>query len=100
MLESVALSAGIEEIGDQAFYASGLTGIALPEGLESIGENAFGYCSDLMGVYIPASVRRIAKDAFDGSYSVILEVTAGSAGHSFANENKLPYTLHPVWLKE
>ncbi len=99
MLESVTLSAGIEEIGDQAFYASALTSIMLPDGLTSIGESAFGYCADLMGVYIPLSVKLIAKDAFSECYNVILEVTAGSAGHTFANENKLAYTLHPVWLK-
>ncbi len=99
MLESIALSTGIEEIGDQAFFASGLTGITLPEGITSIGESAFGYCTDLMGVYIPGSVTQIARDAFSDSYQVILEVSAGSCGHTFANENKLAYTLHPVWLK-
>jgi hypothetical protein len=99
MLESATLCSGLEEIGDQAFYSSGLTGITLPEGVTSIGESAFGYCMDLMGVYISGSVKRIAKDAFDESYYAILEVGVGSYGQTFANENKLGYTLHPVWLK-
>ena len=99
MLEGVALSAGIEEIGGQAFYASGLTDITLPDGLASIGENAFGYCTELMSVYLPGSVTRIAKDAFSDCYQVILEFPAGSYGQAYANENKLPYTLHPAWLK-
>jgi hypothetical protein len=54
---------------------------------------------NLMGVYIPASVTRIAKGAFDESFYAVLEVMAGSVGYTFANENKLTYTLHPVWLK-
>jgi hypothetical protein len=99
MMESATLCSGIEEIGDQAFYFCGLTGITLPEGLTCIGESAFGYCMDLMGVYIPGSVKRIAKDAFDDSYYAVLEVDIGSYGQIFANENKLGYTLHPVWLK-
>jgi ubiquinone biosynthesis protein COQ9 len=42
MLKSIALPASIEEIGNQAFYSSGVSEITLPEGLKSIGESAFG----------------------------------------------------------
>ena len=42
-LKSVVIPASVEEIGEQAFYDSGLTSITIPASVKEIGEMAFGY---------------------------------------------------------
>ena len=63
-LSSVTLPKGLKEIGDRAFYGSGITSIELPEGLRRIGEHAFAYSGLTGSVHIPASVRDIQPYAF------------------------------------
>lgn len=71
-LSSVTLPEGLREIGDRAFYGSGITSVELPEGLRKIGERAFA-SSGLAGtVHIPASVKDIQPFAF----SYLSHVTA------------------------
>ena len=63
-LSSVTLPEGLKEIGNRAFYGSGITSIELPEGLRKIGENAFANSRLTGTVHIPASVRDIQPYAF------------------------------------
>ena len=45
----------LKTIGYQAFYGTKFTSLHIPEGVESIGYQAFGYCSNMVSVSIPAS---------------------------------------------
>lgn len=61
----VTLPSGIRLIADRAFtYTEGITSIRVSEGVEHIGSCAFAVDSNLKKVYIPKSVKSIAKDAF------------------------------------
>lgn len=51
-------------IGSHAFYFSRSEQIVLPEGLQVIEEAAFYYCSSLIAVNFPSSLRSIGAEAF------------------------------------
>ncbi len=64
-LSKVELNDGIEEIGEMAFtWTSSLTEIDLPNSLLSLGKGSF-CLSGLKKVVVPASVKKIGKQAFD-----------------------------------
>ncbi|MBU5450255.1 leucine-rich repeat protein [Acetivibrio sp. MSJd-27] len=64
-LENVVIEAGVESIGNYAFYGcSGLTSITIPDGVPSIGNKAFYGCESLTSVTIPNSVISIGEQAF------------------------------------
>ena len=66
-LTAVTLPAGLESIGDYAFYGcTSLTAVTLHDGLQGIGDNAFCGCSALTSIDIPASVTSIGVNAFYG----------------------------------
>lgn len=52
-----------------------------------IGSKAFGGNPNLEMVYLPASVRTIAGDAFRGSGHVVILCPKGSYAHNWANQN-------------
>lgn len=57
----------LKEIGASAFCGKNqIKTLNLPDGVEIIGENAFGDCSQLISIYIPASTTSIS-DAFTGN---------------------------------
>jgi len=67
ILTSVDLSAAInlQEIGETAFgYCSELTSIALPANLTSIGNYAFRSCTKLENLELPDSLTSIGREAF------------------------------------
>ena len=52
-------------IQDKMFqWAKKLTGVTLGEGVTSIGEMAFGYCSELKNITLPATLTEIGDQAF------------------------------------
>jgi hypothetical protein len=64
-IETINLPAGLEEIGDFAFYCcTDLEEIKLPEGLKRIGAYAFYKCN-FSSVLIPSSVKVIKERAFE-----------------------------------
>ncbi len=62
-LDVVTLGKNVIEIGDYAFYKSGLNQIVLPQGLKRIGASAFNY-TDLKHIDIPNTVEEIGNYAF------------------------------------
>ena len=55
---------GITEIGEGAFFGTGITGFTLPDTVETIGQLAFGACLSLEEVTLPPSVQTISSGAF------------------------------------
>ena len=82
---SVALSEGLESIGDWAFEDSdSLASVILPERLESIGDSAFSGCDRLTSVILPEGLESIGEYAFnscDSLQSVTLPRGLSSIGH-------------------
>jgi len=91
-LKAVSLPEGLTDIGDQAFYDSGLlsvtfapglkaigpdafwgceiTSAKLPDGLERIGSGAFSTCYDLTSVAFGQGLEIIGPEAFEGCYAL------------------------------
>lgn len=67
-LKSITIPQNVQEVGEYAFYESGLKSVKLEDGLEKIGEYAF-YGTQLTGVNVPGSVRSIEANAFNNSVS-------------------------------
>ena len=63
-LLSFRFPGGIKSIGEFAFARSALTAIQIPAGVERIGNGAFYHCDNLSSVSIPATVTEIEPDAF------------------------------------
>ena len=63
-LETLALTEGIEEIGEFAFARSTLTAVVLPDGVRHIGYGAFYHCDALEDVVIPDTVMCVEPKAF------------------------------------
>ena len=66
-LTSIALPAGIKNIGTNAFVRSGLKGITIPESVTIINGDAFAYCKSLETVTIGSKVTSISQGAFYSS---------------------------------
>ena len=63
-LESVVLPEGLEQIGEMAFFSTGLTGIRIPESARAIGEMAFWDCENLVFAEVAGKDTMIGKHAF------------------------------------
>ena len=71
------MPSSLTEIGEDAFWSTGISEVILPDGLKTVGRNAFQYCNDLTKLVIPQSVESISGNAFYcSSYSgnKILEI--------------------------
>ncbi len=51
-LSNIELSSGLTEIGEQAFYTSGLTAIDIPASVTTIGQKAFNFSKSLTNINI------------------------------------------------
>ena len=64
---SLSVPATVKTIDTYAFYgAKTLSSLTLAEGLETINEKAFGYCTGIATLNVPASVTYVGNAAFDG----------------------------------
>ena len=65
------ISSSVTSIGEWAFGGcSPLTAISIPASVTSIGECAFDGCNSLTSITIPSSVTSIGECAFDGCFSL------------------------------
>lgn len=69
---TLTLPKGLYTIEDEAFAGTIASAVVMPEGVISIGARAFSKCANLMEIVIPATVRNIAEDAFQGSDNVLI----------------------------
>ncbi len=85
----------LQQIGTAAFYEDtwGFESIELPESVTYISDMAFGKCTSLSKVIIPASVTSINKNTFKNSPNVTLYVTDGSYALEFAKNHNLKYQI-------
>lgn len=81
------------EIGMGAFQSAGITSVTLPASVTAIGQFAFADCAALQSITIPASVTSIGMWAFDGCNAVTIRCAAGSAAHTYAVNNWIPFEL-------
>ncbi len=72
-LDILELPADLAAIGEEAFAGAACQCVVVPDGCESIGPRAFANCPNLMYVRIPASVKTVAEDAFEGCGDVWID---------------------------
>lgn len=83
-LEEVELSEEITEIGDGAFFNSGIEEIDLPDSITSIGASAFQE-SKLKGILIPSATVSLGNYVFaDCAYLEYVSMEAGSIPSSWS----------------
>lgn len=64
-IERIAIPAGVESIGDKAFYrCESLIDITFGEGVTTIGASALAGCSELISVAFPASLKTLGREMF------------------------------------
>ena len=86
------LPASLEMIGEEAFEGIAASRIQLPETLTEIGDRAFANARSLRQVYIPASVKTIGRNAFDGTRQLTITGASGSYAKTWARENGIPFS--------
>ena len=65
--ESVAfLPSQLQTVGRDAFTSCRITGAVFPSTLTNVESGAFRNCTDLKALFLPASLRYLSSDAFDG----------------------------------
>ena len=88
---TLKLPENLKAIGDEAFMGVEATDIFVPDGCESIGSRAFAGNTSLKYITIPASVKEIASDAFEGCNSLTIRAPRGSAAAELATAHNIPY---------
>lgn len=90
-LKTLTLGRGISSVRMGTFQdCQELEEVVLPEGTVEIGKYAFRN-TGLYRVYVPASVKRIHKQAFAENSRLTLFVSAGSYGEKYAKARGIPY---------
>lgn len=95
-LATLTLKSGLEYLDDYAFSGClKLTTVSLPTSLEYLGSGAFDSCELLKSATIPSSVEDIGSGVFDNcNESLKLRVKRNSAGHEFAEDEEIPYSVY------
>lgn len=65
-LGEVNLGSKLNEIGNQAFYGSGLTDVLIPDSVAVLGDWTFGSCEELREVTLGSGIDGISSYAFSG----------------------------------
>jgi len=63
-LKGIAFPSGLTNIGNQAFYNTGLTSVIIPATVKTIGWSAFEKCTSLKTVSLPSTLTVIESDTF------------------------------------
>ena len=85
----------VTSIGEYAFYGTLLQDITIPSGVNSLNQYSFASCPDLNKVTIRRNVTSIHANAFKDSPNLYIICYNGSAAHTFAVNNNIPYELLP-----
>ncbi|MCK9170931.1 MAG: leucine-rich repeat protein [Treponema sp.] len=100
-LGTIRLPAGITEIGDSAFFGSGISSLTLPEGLTTIETNAFSG-SSLTSVTLPESLKSIGEFAFSNTHLASITIPSGveKIGRDFVtSDNELESVIFQAGSK-
>lgn len=93
-LTEIVVPEGVAYLGSRAFTnCKSLTTVSLPDTLNAIGLSAFSSCDSLNNLVVPETVTYIYSSAFYGCEELVLTVREGSYGHSFAENNHIPFLL-------
>jgi|GEM_PF-1629110 len=93
-LTSVVLPANLTEIDDNAFAGCTLLAeVTIPSKVTRIGQYAFGTCSNLARITIPPTVTTIETGAFEESNLLTIYGATGSAAHTYAVNNVVPFQI-------
>ena len=79
-LQEITLPSTLKEIGNSAFYQTGLTSVVIPNGVTAIHSGTFSYCYELTSVTIGNGVEIIYDDAF-GDCTKLTNITWGTTGN-------------------
>lgn len=92
---SLVIPADMTEIRENAFLnCASISSVVIPYGTAAaIGKNAFDGCDNLRSIKIPATVLSIDDLAFGGETFTTIICEKGSAAHTFAVDNGLPFEL-------
>ncbi len=91
---------GIKKINEYAFYFTVCEKIIIPSTVTTIGENAFAYNKKIKEIYIPCSVEKLAKSAFDGCSARLQICTAHKAKPSGWEIDETSLKKAIVWDKK
>ena len=80
----------IRVIDEEAFSNTAAQIVVISSNCEEIGSRSFADCRNLEGIKIPASVTKIALDAFDGT-DLIIYAPEGSYAEQFAIQKGISY---------
>lgn len=75
-LKTIILPSSLKQIGDRAFFNSGITAVDLPDGIEKVGKMAFSHCPFLEKAIIPGSINNLGDRAFTECHK-LKDVTVG-----------------------
>lgn len=83
----------VNYIGEGAFIGTAFKEVVIPEGVQEIGELTFAECRSMMRVFVPATVKRIADDAFAGCgvSRFTLRGERGSAAEQYAKQKGMRF---------
>lgn len=84
--------AGVEKIGERAFYGACLQTVSLPIGLKEVGDYAFQGCSHLQAAALPLTVISVGEDVFLECVSLeLVSLPEGLAANRQENDDWVVY---------
>lgn len=97
-IETLKLSANLEEIPPECFQYNDLEEIEIPPSVKSIGDSAF-HCNWLEHVVIPEGVKQIGYDAFENLLQIELPSTLETIASDFYYEVPVDDGCYPPYIK-
>ena len=98
-LKSLPNGVAITEIGDEAFFNSGLESIKINDTVTTIANGAFSNCSKLTKVNVPSSVTSISDNAFSNcGENLTIIGDYGSYAEKYAKDNNISFEENPLLI--